>query len=109
MGAVVCEENPKILAVERQEAFEFLSYLELEEVCLMEEETTAERVDVVVGTCVYYHLLGPGHDARSRIGSSTCVHFGGSFTLRERQGVVQCWTERQECGHYLDCGGVRSL
>ena len=43
----------------------------------MEEETTAERVDVVVGTCVYYHLLGPGHDARSRIGSSTCVQFGG--------------------------------
>lgn len=75
----------------------------------MEEETTAERVDVVVGTCVYYHLLGPGHDARSRIRWSTCVQFGGSFTLRERQGVVQCWTGRQECGHCLDCGGVESL
>lgn len=40
----------------------------------MEEETTVEKVDVVVGTCVYYHLLGPGHDARSRIGWSTAVH-----------------------------------
>lgn len=38
-----------------------------------------------------------------------CVQFGGSFTIRERQGVVQCWTERQECGHYLSCGGARSL
>lgn len=33
----------------------------------------------VVGTCVYYYLPEPGHDARSRIGSCTCVHFGGSF------------------------------
>lgn len=50
------------------------------------------------------------HDAE--LGGSllyACVQFGGSFTLRERQGVVQCWTERQECGHRLECGGVRSL
>jgi hypothetical protein len=58
---------------------------------------------------VVYYLPGPGHDARSRIGSTTCVHFGGSFSNWERQGVVQCWTGRQECGHCLECGGVRGL
>jgi hypothetical protein len=34
---------------------------------LSEEATTAGEVEVV-GTCVYYYLAGPGHDARSRIG-----------------------------------------
>lgn len=40
--------------------------------------TTVEEeveVEVVVGTCVCYYLFGPGHDARSRIGSTTCIHF----------------------------------
>ena len=89
MGVVACENNPEILAVGRQEASEFLSCLELREMCLTEEETTTERVDVVVGTCVYYHLLGPGHDARSRIGSSTCVHSSHFGSARESCSVGQ--------------------
>lgn len=49
---------------------------------------------------VYYYLPGPGHDARSRIGSTTlCSVRRLFFELGGRQGVVQCWTGRQECGH----------
>lgn len=40
--------------------------------------------------------------------STTCVQFGGSFFgfggWRARE-FVQCWTGRQECGHYVECGG----
>jgi hypothetical protein len=43
----------------------------------------------VVGTCVYFYLAGPRHDARSRIGSTACVQLGGSFRDSESQGVVQ--------------------
>lgn len=43
------------------------SYLEQDEKLLSEGATAAEEVEVV-GTCVYYYLAGPGHDARSRIG-----------------------------------------
>jgi hypothetical protein len=74
-----------------------------------EEETAAESAEVMVGTCVYYDLSGPGHDARSRIGSLTCVQFGGRLSNWECQGVVQCWTERQECGHCVGCGDDSGL
>ena len=43
---------------------------------------------------VYYEVPEAGDDARSRIGSGTCVQFGGSFANWGRQGVVQCWTGR---------------
>ena len=48
------------------------SYLKQDEKLLSEGATAAEEVEVV-GTCVYYHLLRPGHDARSRIRWSTTV------------------------------------
>ena len=49
----------------------------------MSEGATAAAADEVevVGTCVYYYLPGPGHDARSRIGMHVCVQFGGSFQI----------------------------
>jgi hypothetical protein len=34
---------------------------------MLSEGARAAEVEVV-GTCVYYYLAGPGHDARSRIG-----------------------------------------
>jgi hypothetical protein len=43
------------------------------------------------------------------LGEPLVFSFGGSFSDGERQGVVQCWTGRQECGHCLECGGVRGL
>lgn len=45
----------------------------------MKKGATAAEVVEVVGTCVYYYLPEAGHDARSRIGRTTCVQFGGSF------------------------------
>jgi hypothetical protein len=51
----------------------------------------------MVGTCVYYYLPGPGHDARSRIGFRLCP-VRRLFSDWERQEVVQCWTGRQEWG-----------
>jgi hypothetical protein len=68
----------------------------------------AEEVEVV-GTCVYYYLAGPGHDARSRIGMRFVFSSEALFSNWEQQGVVQCWTGRQEWGHCLECGGVSSL
>jgi hypothetical protein len=71
-------------------ASESRSYLVVGERWSTEGATAAEAE--VVGTCVYYYLLEAGHDARSRIGTKTCVPFGGSFSDWERQGVVQCRT-----------------
>ena len=84
------------------------SYLKQDEKLLSEGATAAEEEVEVVGTCVYYYLAGPGHDARSRIGMMFVFSSEALFKL-EQQGVVQCWTRRQEWGHCLECGGVGSL
>jgi hypothetical protein len=56
-------------AARSEAASEFLSYLKLNEIYLMEGATAAEAE--VVGTCVYYYLPEAAHDARSRIGITT--------------------------------------
>jgi hypothetical protein len=48
---------------------------------MLSKEATTTAEEVVVGTCVYYYLAGPGHDARSRIGINFVFHFGGSFQI----------------------------
>jgi hypothetical protein len=72
------------------------------------EGATAAEAEVV-GTCVYYYLPEAGHDARSRIGTKTCVQFGGSFSDWGARASCSVGQERQECGHCLECGGVRGL
>ena len=71
------------------------SYLEQDEKLLSEGATAAEEVEVV-GTCVYYYLAGPGHDARSRIWITFVFRLEALFRIWEGQGVVQSWTGRQE-------------
>lgn len=89
-GEVGDGDSRGIRAAKSEEASESLSYLKLNEMILTEGATAAQAE--VVGTCVYYYLPVAGHDARSRIGTTTCVQFGGSFSDWERQGVVQCRT-----------------
>jgi len=69
VGVVVGEDNPKIPAARSAVAFEFRSYLKLNEMNSTEGATAAEVE--VVGTCVYYYLSEAGHDARGRIGRIT--------------------------------------
>lgn len=90
VGVIVDGDSRENQAARSEVASEFLSYLKLNAVYSTEEATAA--AEEVVGTCVYYYLPGAGHDARSRIGTNTCVQFGGSFSDWERQGVVQCGT-----------------
>jgi hypothetical protein len=90
VGAVAGGDSRGNQAARSEEASESLSYLKLNEMYSTEGATAAEVE--VVGTCVYYYLPEAGHDARSRIGTNTCVQFGGSFSDWERQGVVQCGT-----------------
>jgi hypothetical protein len=55
--------------------------------CLKEvEKQVAERAtgveeEEVVGTCVYYYLPGPGHDAGSRIGITSVFSLEALFRL----------------------------
>jgi hypothetical protein len=69
VGVIVCEDNLGSPAARSAEAFEFRSYLKLDEIEPTRGATAAE--EEVVGTCVYYYLSGAGHDARSRIGRVT--------------------------------------
>lgn len=92
MGVAACEESRESQAGRRREVFAFLSCLEVGERDLTKGATTAEELEVV-GTCVYYYLPGPGHDARSRIEHHLCSVRRLFFRIWEgRQGVVQCWT-----------------
>jgi hypothetical protein len=89
-GVIAGEDSRGNQAAKSAAASESQSYLKLDGIYSTEGATAAEVQ--VVGTCVYYYLPEAGHDARSRIGTNTCVHFGGSFSDWERQGVVQCGT-----------------
>ena len=109
LAGEVCGENSRgSQGARRWEVSGSQSYLEQDEKLLSEGATAAEEVEVV-GTCVYYYLAGPGHDARSRIGMRFVFSSEALFSNWEQQGVVQCWTGRQEWGHCLECGGVSSL
>jgi hypothetical protein len=91
VGVICGGDSRESPAARSAAASESLSCLKLDEIYLMEGATAAEVE--VVGTCVYYYLRVAAQDARSRIGSTTCVPFGGSFSDWERQGVVQCGTD----------------
>jgi hypothetical protein len=89
-GAVAGGDSRGNPEAKSEAASESLSCLQRSERCWTEGATAAEVE--VVGTCVYYYLPEAGHDARSRIGTKTCVQFGGSCSDWGRQGVVQCRT-----------------
>ena len=107
-GEVGGENSRGSQGARRWEASASRSYLEQDERLLSKGAMAAAEEVEVVGTCVYYYLAGPGHDARSRIGMMFVFSSEALFKL-EQQGVVQCWTRRQEWGHCLECGGVSSL
>jgi hypothetical protein len=88
VGAVDDEGSGGSQAGRRRVTSEFPSCLEQSELYLA-DGAEAEEEEVVVGTCVYYYLSGPGHNARSRIGSTACVLSGGSSRDSGCQGVVQ--------------------
>lgn len=83
-----------------------LSYLEEVSKSLSEGAT---RVEVeVVGTCVYYYLAGPGHDARSRIRITFVFSSEALFSLGAAgSSAVLDRTSGME--HCLECGGVSGL
>lgn len=89
VGADVDEGNGGIQVERRRVASGFLSYLRQSELYSADGAEAEEEEQLVVGTCVCYYLSGPGHDARSRIGSTACVQFGASFRNMGCQGVVQ--------------------
>lgn len=104
MGAVAGEDSRESPEGQRLGVSEFPSYLKMKGERSLSKGAAAVGEEVVVGTCVYYYLPGPGHDAGSRIGithlCSAWRRFGSNWG---RQGVVQSGTGRQECG------GVRGL
>lgn len=69
VGVIAGEDNPESPAAKSAVAFEFRSYLKLDEIESTKGATAA--AEEVVGTCVCYYLSGAGHDARSRIGRVT--------------------------------------
>jgi hypothetical protein len=106
-GVIAGEDSRGNQAAKSAAASESRSYLKLDGIDSTEGATAAEVQ--VVGTCVYYYLPEAGDDARSRIGTNTCVHFGGSSQIRSARASCSVGQERQECGHCLECGGVRGL
>jgi hypothetical protein len=104
VGVVADEKSQESPAARRRAASAFPSYLEQREMQLSEGATAAEEVEVV-GTCVYYYLPGPGHDARSRIGFTSVSSSEALFRLgAPGSGAVLDRTSGM--GHCLECGGV---
>lgn len=78
-GAVGDGSSRESQGAKRWEVSGSRSYLEQDEKMLSEGATAAEVE--VVGTCVYYYLAGPGHDARSRIGMRVVFSSEALFKL----------------------------
>jgi hypothetical protein len=101
---VVGADSRESPAARSAAASEFLSCLKLNEIYSMKGATAAEVE--VVGTCVYYYLPEAGHDARSRIGSTTVFSSEALSQIGGARASCSVGRGRQECGHCLECGGV---